>query len=714
MTYSKSSSGDRSRPLSLSLSPPETSSGTMDEHDNDETVLLAPGRRRGGKKNEQGGEMRENEGNTTATTGLFGFFSSAERKKRRGASGGATADEERGSTEGNRTKRGTLVERENRAYNHNHNQTQTQTQTQHFHAKKTTNLMRQRDLSYAKLLRKYGGGGDVEDGFLGSLGDDLDDDGGSEAPAGPEDLMMHMRRAKRRWPSRRLWLRMGADDGKPTTLAAARMHIIKDLGIQSRDLRFVDSTTATTTSAFIHAREKAIVFCIESLKMIIAADHVLILKESNNNASRGGVRMSMVDAFVQLLSSKLKQRRQDIEMSAFHGGISATTAAARAMDISPSSPASPVSHTSSREKTENDDDDDEEGGGGGENEPKQSPTTVPIPVPAPFTFSSGYTNHPRTRASLLPPDLGNKKRSGTGPASVSSPDLRMLDEADADLLDSDDETMLDFEFVVLDCALEVICAHYEKSALNLRVDLLPALDKLANTVNSVNLDDVKRLKNRASRLMQRVGKVRDELTRFLDDDSDMRQLYLSRKLAILAAEHESLGNVPTPSASARLISRSPPSRQNSLGMETPLAGSLGAGVAAASAGPAAVLHGGIAIDDDSDVLEAENLLEAYFMQIDTIANLLSVLDEHVDDTEDFINIELDFKRNELIQLELLLTTGTFSLAIYSVVAGIFGMNMSSLPNASFSVVIFATLFACALAFLAVLFYCWKRRLLFAR
>ena len=41
------------------------------------------------------------------------------------------------------------------------------------------------------------------------------------------------------------------------------------------------------------------------------------------------------------------------------------------------------------------------------------------------------------------------------------------------------------------------------------------------------------------------------------------------------------------------------------------------------------------------------------------------------------------------------------------------MNLS-LPDTSFTVVITGTLVACAFAFFAVLVYCWKRRLLFAR
>ncbi|KVH99048.1 Magnesium transporter MRS2/LPE10 [Cynara cardunculus var. scolymus] len=58
----------------------------------------------------------------------------------------------------------------------------------------------------------------------------------------------------------------------------------------------------------------------------------------------------------------------------------------------------------------------------------------------------------------------------------------------------------------------------------------------------------------------------------------------------------------------------------------------------------------------------------------SISAPVSPLKEYIDDTEDFINIQLDNVRNQLIQFELLLTTGTFVVAIFGVVAGIFGMN----------------------------------------
>lgn len=43
--------------------------------------------------------------------------------------------------------------------------------------------------------------------------------------------------------------------------------------------------------------------------------------------------------------------------------------------------------------------------------------------------------------------------------------------------------------------------------------------------------------------------------------------------------------------------------------------------------------------------------------------------EYIQDTEEYINVELDSSRNRLIRLELLINTASFSIALYGVVAG---------------------------------------------
>lgn len=166
-------------------------------------------------------------------------------------------------------------------------------------------------------------------------------------------------------------------------------------------------------------------------------------------------------------------------------------------------------------------------------------------------------------------------------------------------------------------------------------------------ISSRNLDRVRKLKSAMTRLTARVQKVRDELEQLLDDDDDMADLYLSRKLA---------GASPVSgSGAASWFFASP---------------TIGSKISRASRASIATIRG-----DENDVEELEMLLEAYFMQIDSTLNKLTTLREYIDDTEDYINIQLDNHRNQLIQLELFLSSGTVCLSIYSLVAAIFGMNI---------------------------------------
>ena len=53
-------------------------------------------------------------------------------------------------------------------------------------------------------------------------------------------------------------------------------------------------------------------------------------------------------------------------------------------------------------------------------------------------------------------------------------------------------------------------------------------------------------------------------------------------------------------------------------------------------------------------------------QVDNTFNRLQTLCEYIDDTEDYINIELDNHRNQLIRLELMLTAATFAVSLVGV------------------------------------------------
>ncbi|KAL6532394.1 Magnesium transporter MRS2-I [Orobanche gracilis] len=85
-----------------------------------------------------------------------------------------------------------------------------------------------------------------------------------------------------------------------------------------------------------------------------------------------------------------------------------------------------------------------------------------------------------------------------------------------------------------------------------------------------------------------------------------------------------------------------------------------------------------------------------------------MLREYIDNTEDYINIQLDNHRNQLIQLELFLSSGTVCLSVYSLVAGIFGMNIPYTWNEHsgymFKWVVILTGVFCALLFVLIISY----------
>ncbi|PSR92785.1 Magnesium transporter MRS2-2 like [Actinidia chinensis var. chinensis] len=249
---------------------------------------------------------------------------------------------------------------------------------------------------------------------------------------------------------------------------------------------------------------------------------------------------------------------------------------------------------------------------------------------------------------------------------------------DIDVCEEDESP---FEFRALEVALEAICSFLAKSTTALETAAYPALDELTSKISSRNLDRVRKLKSSMTRLTARVQKVRDELEQLLDDDGDMADLYLSRKLTGVSSPVSGSG-------AANWFPVSP---------------TIGSKISRASRASVATVRG-----DENDVEELEMLLEAYFMQIDGTLNKLTTLREYIDDTEDYINIQLDNHRNQLIQLELFLSSGTVCLSIYALVAGIFGMNIPYTWNDNhgymFKWVVIISGTICAVFFILIISY----------
>ncbi|KAL9250962.1 Magnesium transporter MRS2-1-like protein [Drosera capensis] len=226
---------------------------------------------------------------------------------------------------------------------------------------------------------------------------------------------------------------------------------------------------------------------------------------------------------------------------------------------------------------------------------------------------------------------------------------------------------LPFEFRALEIALEAACTFLDSQAAELEIEAYPLLDELTSKISTLNLERVRRLKSRLVALTRRVQKVRDEIEQLMDDDGDMAEMYLTEKKRRMDMRfygeqsligYKSNDGVQSLSAPVSPASSPPDSRK----LEKNLSSRS--------------RHESVRSSESAagSIEELEMLLEAYFVVIDSTLNKLTSLKEYIEDTEDFINIQLDNVRNQLIQFELLLTTGTFVVAIFGVVAGVFGMN----------------------------------------
>lgn len=222
---------------------------------------------------------------------------------------------------------------------------------------------------------------------------------------------------------------------------------------------------------------------------------------------------------------------------------------------------------------------------------------------------------------------------------------------------------LPFEFRALEVALEAACTFLDSQAAELEIEAYPLLDELTSKISTLNLERVRRLKSRLVALTRRVQKVRDEIEQLMDDDGDMAEMYLTEKKrrmeSTFCVDQPFLGYRSNISAPVSPVSSPPDGRKLERNLSI-----------------ARSRHESMRSTDSAqeNIEELEMLLEAYFVVIDSTLNKLTSLKEYIDDTEDFINIQLDNVRNQLIQFELLLTTATFVVAIFGVVAGIFGMN----------------------------------------
>ncbi|XP_062177319.1 magnesium transporter MRS2-3-like isoform X1 [Alnus glutinosa] len=254
-------------------------------------------------------------------------------------------------------------------------------------------------------------------------------------------------------------------------------------------------------------------------------------------------------------------------------------------------------------------------------------------------------------------------------------------EGKHDVESQDGSKILPFEFVALEACLEAACSGLESDASTLEQEANLALDKLTSVITTLNLERVRQIKSRLVAITGRVQKVRDELEHLLDDDDDMAEMYLTEKLVQKHLESSSASSM---SETDDIVDE---------GSQSDMDDRMDAEISLEAKGCSTSYEAGTqnhdnyphgkhtstvpsGVDEKNlDVKELEMILEPYFVQVDGTLNKLSTLREYVDDTEDYINIMLDDKQNQLLQMGVMLTAATLVISTFIVIASVLGMNI---------------------------------------
>ncbi|EOA18421.1 hypothetical protein CARUB_v10006967mg [Capsella rubella] len=247
--------------------------------------------------------------------------------------------------------------------------------------------------------------------------------------------------------------------------------------------------------------------------------------------------------------------------------------------------------------------------------------------------------------------------------------------------EEDSESELPFEIQVLEIALEVVCSFVDSNVTALETQAGSLLEELTKKVSNENLKQLRSLKTNLTYLLARVQKVRDEIEHFLDDKEDMADLCLTRKWIQNQHAEAASNSVVAPSNLQRLTSN------KSSGMLT---------------------------DEDDDGEDVEMLLEAYLIQLAGMRNKLLMMKEHIDDTEDYVKILQNSRRNGLIILLLMVNIANFAITAGTLVVNLFGMNIHiplySTPDV-FGYFVWGVAALCIVLFMVTLGYTKRKKLL---
>ena len=506
--------------------------------------------------------------------------------------------------------------------------------------------------------------------------------GASRISAPPMGTETHPPPPAKLYSLRRAWLMMNAA-GETAILEATKMEMQRELGVPFRDLMILDPALPTAYPGSIFIRPRAIVVNMEHVKLVVTSGLVVSPLPPLDKQRSGENSAAFARAFTRRLKRQLahfgaQETTDDFQFHSEEACEEDLSLPDEGAFFDETSPAFLKKNAKKKDATLRKDANDPA-------HPKEESESVSKPSVEPTTGLLGLRQTPC--------------------------ELRVL--------------LLPFELRVVEAALHDVCMRLLDETVALERDAAPALETLADRVSAASLEKTRGIKAAMNKLAARVGAVREALEKLLQDDDDMAAMCLSsadgkdRSEGDDAEKTTEDDDVPASGDSRRDAERRDVHSGTSTSQErredkddsldslkrtrssASSASRSGASVASGAEGPEA--HEGV-----------EALLEAYYMHCDYSFKRLNELRGSVEDTEDLAEIKLDSQRNQLIKVDLMLSNGALAVGAFSMVVGVFGMNLPTgleTSREAFSEVLFVSAVACLALFVTVVVLCRRWKLL---
>jgi magnesium transporter len=274
----------------------------------------------------------------------------------------------------------------------------------------------------------------------------------------------------------------------------------------------------------------------------------------------------------------------------------------------------------------------------------------------------------------LKPEGGAVADTGATPAPVSTGDGLPAQLPRPPSMASLESSVLPFEVRALEAALLTAVTILGREVSGLEGAVRPLLTRIRDRIERYDLEALFEAQSRLDRAVGRLNRIREELEELLDDESTMASMCLSRP--------------------------EPPSTE---GRASSDAGQLPSGLSKTAS---AHLDAAFETECEEEVSEMEDLLEAYWLQSDSLLSRLRSLQQSISRTQHLLNLDLDSKRNALVALGLIIDVVLAAFEVHMTVTAVFSMNMSyngleDSPYTVWSIAGIATVLASFVAFITL-------------